>query len=162
MQEKIIKLGRKGAGQAREPEKGISYERGQAGETVALHYLQGQGYELLARNYRSRHGELDLVMKREHVLVFVEVKARTSFSYGQPGDWVTLQKQRRLYYTARVFLQDPDYFPCDDQRRGTARPSRPWSAWKLRFDIVEVNLRERQVRHLPNAFSPLESTGGGL
>ena len=78
---------------------------GQWGETLAAGYLTQKGYTLLDRNVRTPHGELDLVARRGAVLVFVEVKARTSTVYGHPEESITPTKQAHLLASAAAYLQ---------------------------------------------------------
>ncbi len=61
-----------------------------------MRYLARKGYEILERNYRTRHGEIDLVMRGERVLVFVEVKLRRGTEFGDPLEAVVPRKQTRL------------------------------------------------------------------
>lgn len=77
--------------------------RGIAGEQQAAQYLQAKGYAILARRFRSRHGEIDLVCRDGRWLVFVEVRARSSSRYGMPEESLTPAKGRRLYWTAHHF-----------------------------------------------------------
>jgi putative endonuclease len=95
---------------------------GKYGEDLACDELERRGYNVVTRRYRTSHGELDIVCRDGEYLVFVEVKARQSGSFGDPEEAVTLQKQQRLVwmatdYLARHRLED---VPC-------------------RFDVVGVN-----------------------
>jgi putative endonuclease len=74
-------------------------------ETLALQYLQAQGLTFVGRNIAGRFGELDLVMKDQAQLVFVEVKYRKSLAYGGPLAAVTASKQQKLRLTATAYLQ---------------------------------------------------------
>lgn len=81
--------------------------RRQAGaqwETEAADYLSRKGYRILARNFRSRSGEIDLVLQVNEVLVFVEVKARRSQRYGRPAEAVTPAKLRNIHQTAQFYM----------------------------------------------------------
>ena len=69
---------------------------GQAGEDRAAAWYRARGYAVLARNWRCREGELDLVVRRGRTLVFVEVKTRRTDRFGIPAEAVTPTKQRRL------------------------------------------------------------------
>jgi putative endonuclease len=91
-----------------------------AEERVARWY-EAAGYDVVARNWRCREGELDLVVARPGVLVFVEVKARTSTAYGSPAAAVTWQKQQRLRRLALRFLEEV-----------------PGAGRRLRFDVACV------------------------
>ncbi len=112
------------------------------GETLALWWLRLKGYRLEARNWRCPLGELDLVMRSRHVLVFVEVKTRTSLSVGLPEEAVSAGKKAQLLRVAQAYLS---------QRRG------PVSF--CRFDVVAVEVHGffPRLRHYRGAFSRKES-----
>lgn len=94
---------------------------GKSGEDIACRELQRLGYAILARRYRTRYGEIDIVARDGATIVFVEVKARTTDRYGVPSEAVTLDKQ------ARITAMAEDYVA----RRGlTGAP--------CRFDVVAV------------------------
>src|SRR5688572_14953125 len=93
---------------------------GQAGEDRAAAWYRARGYTVLARNWRCRDGELDLVVQRGRTLVFVEVKARRTDRFGIPAEAVTPVKQRRLRRLARLYLDATG-------ARGA-----------LRFDVVSI------------------------
>ena len=78
---------------------------GRWGEKIAADYLNQQRYTILDRNVRTPHGEIDLVVQREEVTIFIEVKTRTSTAYGLPEDAVTLKKQAHLLDSAQAYLQ---------------------------------------------------------
>jgi putative endonuclease len=94
---------------------------GADGEERAAAWYEANGYTVVARNWRCRDGELDLVVRRGRELVFVEVKARTTDRFGIPAEAVTPAKQRRLRGLAARYLRDT----------GT-------SAGSLRFDVVAI------------------------
>ena len=129
------KLKAKFAGQAK-PEH---LRRGTLGERAAKNYLQRLGLKFLAANFRSDHGEIDLIFREDDCLCFIEVKTRSSEEWTRPADAVDARKKRLLSQTALDYLKllnNPQV--------------------KFRFDIVEVLLRDgevREVRHLPNAFA---------
>lgn len=77
---------------------------GARGEQLAADWYVAQGYEVVARNWRCREGELDLVVARDGELVFCEVKTRSSDRFGVPAEAVTRTKQRRLRVIAARFL----------------------------------------------------------
>lgn len=112
--------------------------RGQLGETAARRELERAGLKFLAANYRSAHGELDLVFRDGDCLAFVEVKTRSSEDWVRPAAAVDARKRRALSLTA------------EDYRRQLRDPRVKW-----RFDVVEVLLAAgevREVRHIVNAF----------
>ena len=112
--------------------------RGQLGEAAAKRHLQKAGLKFLTANFRSDRGEIDLVFRDSDCLVFVEVKTRSSEDWTRPAAAVDARKRRLLSQTALDYL---------------ALLKHPQV--KVRFDIVEVLLKDgavREVRHLPNCF----------
>ena len=95
---------------------------GRLGEDAAARYLAERGYRIVARNVRADRVELDLIVRRGAVLVFVEVKARRSAGHGQAAEAVDLRKQRRLRHGARAWL--------------ASRPTEAQGALRHRFDVV--------------------------
>ncbi|MGL5030236.1 MAG: YraN family protein [Aeromonas sp.] len=79
--------------------------KGQHFEQVAEHWLQAQGLQLVARNYRCRGGEIDLIMHQGQTLVFVEVRYRATASHGGAASSVTHSKQRKIVLAARHYLK---------------------------------------------------------
>mgnify|MGYP001168654990 CR=1 FL=1 len=78
---------------------------GAEGERVAKAYLLTKGFRILHENYSTPLGEIDMIAKESGVVVFVEVKARTSGAFGPPQASVTLAKQRQIVRVARLYLQ---------------------------------------------------------
>jgi putative endonuclease len=112
---------------------------GQAAETQALEYLQGQGLQLLARNWRCKGGELDLVMLDADTVVFVEVRYRLHADFGGALGSIDGRKQKRLVLAATLFLQ---------------KESR-WADHPCRFDVVALQGSRhagRPLQWLKNAF----------
>jgi putative endonuclease len=112
--------------------------RGKLGERAAKKHLQKLGLKFLTANFRSTRGEIDLVFRDHDCLVFAEVKARSSEAWTRPAAAVDARKRRLLSQTALVYLKLLKHPPV-----------------KIRFDIVEVLLRDgkvHEVRHLPNTF----------
>lgn len=78
---------------------------GRFGEEIALRYLKEKGYSLIGRNFHIRGGELDLICKKNDIIVFVEVKLRTSHNFGTGGEALTRVKKQKLLRAAFTFLQ---------------------------------------------------------
>jgi putative endonuclease len=81
---------------------------GRKGERIACRYLMRQGFDILARRYRGRSGEVDLIAFEGKILVFVEVKTRSSREFGDPWEFVDWQKQQILRRTAEEFIANHD------------------------------------------------------
>lgn len=115
---------------------------GQAGERRALDHLRRRGYELVAANHRTRHGEIDLIVCDGRALVFVEVKTRRpTRRAGAPLEAVSRAKQSQVRRMARAWLAE--------------HPDRPRVA-ELRFDAIGVTLdgagRLLSLEHLEGCF----------
>lgn len=112
---------------------------GASGETLAVRELTRRGYRILARNVRTRVGELDVVARDGGTLCFVEIKARHSLAFGLPQEAVTRQKQRHIIRAAQWYLK---------AHRLTAAPAR--------FDVVALLLgpdhRPTSITLIQNAF----------
>lgn len=81
-------------------------EIGKWGENLACQYLRENNYEVVERNFLCRQGEIDIVAKdlSKNELVFVEVKTRSNFKYGNPADAVDRQKQKHMVQAIRYYL----------------------------------------------------------
>lgn len=77
------------------------------GEKAVKTLLEEKGYRILETNYRTRHGEIDIIASMERTLVFVEVKTRSSISCGIPEEAVDYRKQRRIRKVAVEYLSKP-------------------------------------------------------
>ena len=88
-------------------------ELGIHGEKVAEQHLMGLGYRILDRNWRWRKGELDLVAEQGDEIVFVEVKARRSQTYGLPEESITRSKRQKLIQAAYAYLHSADRKDAD-------------------------------------------------
>ncbi|HEX6479629.1 MAG TPA: YraN family protein [Ktedonobacteraceae bacterium] len=88
--------------------KGARQGLGRTGERMAGEALLRQGYSIVERNFRCRHGEVDLVAEHEGELVFVEVKTRRGTAYGRPEEAVTFRKQQKILEVASFYLDAHD------------------------------------------------------
>ena len=112
---------------------------GTAGENQAAAYLEKNGYKLLARNFATPFGELDIVAREGKTLVFVEVKERTNNTYGGPLAAVTKSKQLKIARTAAQFIK-----------------AHALKYDSIRFDVICV--LDGKTEHLKNAFFPPRTT----
>lgn len=103
---------------------------GKYGEDRAGELLESKGYRIIARNWRCRCGELDLVARRGYEIVFCEVKTRTSMKYGTPAEAVTSAKKHHIRQAAMCYMK----------KYGLERLS-----W--RCDVIEI-----YINHIENAF----------
>lgn len=114
---------------------------GRWGEALAADHLRRAGYQIVAANWRSRFGEIDLIAADREYLCFVEVKLRKSAAFGGAGEFVDRRKQDKLRLTAELYL------------------SRYPTRLQPRFDVIEIyapqgtDTKAPRVRHIENAFS---------
>lgn len=76
---------------------------GKWGEQAAVDYLTERGYEIVTRNARTPHGEIDIVARQGDIIIFVEVKARTSDKMGMPEDSITPRKRQHMISSAEYY-----------------------------------------------------------
>jgi putative endonuclease len=96
---------------------------------MAAAWYERNGYTVLARNWRCREGELDLIVHRGRTIVFCEVKTRTSTAFGVPAEAVTAQKRRRIRHLAAKWLEEES-------------PLRPR---EIRFDVACILAGELEI-----------------
>ena len=110
--------------------------RGRYAEKIAADFLMRQGFVIVARNYRCRLGEIDLIAREGDTLVFVEVRFRSRSDYGNAIESITNMKRRKLIAAALYFLQE----------RGDGDSD-------CRFDVIALShLSPDVVEWIPNAF----------
>ena len=110
---------------------------GVSGEDFAARHLESGGYRIIARNFRIRTAEIDLIAERDGVIVFIEVKTRRTTRFGRPAEAVNARKQQKIIAAAGVFMQREEFAQC-----------------ACRFDVIEVfKLNgEWQLNQIENAF----------
>lgn len=114
--------------------------KGAVGEVLAARFLRDAGYTIIAGNYKTRLGEIDIIAADDEYIVFVEVKARAEDSFYTPREAVTAAKQKRIIKTALLYIS---HYP--DPRQ-------------MRFDVIEVltaknePLKALQINHIQNAY----------
>lgn len=84
---------------------GYTQRKGNAAEQQACEFLQQQGLKLLERNYRCRFGEIDLILRQQHTIVFVEVRYRKANSLVDGAQSINASKQMKLIRSANCYLQ---------------------------------------------------------
>lgn len=114
-----------------------SGDKGREQEVRALRYLEQQGLRLRQRNYRCRHGEIDLVMDDADALVFIEVRYRGNLHFASGAESVDRRKQHKLAAAALHYLQS--------HRDAARRPAR--------FDVVSLAADRDALEWIKNAFT---------
>lgn len=94
---------------------------------MAARFLIDKGFEIVERNYRHKRSEIDLIVKKDNWLIFVEVKLRTSDAYGYPEDFVDYKKAKNIVDGAEQYTYDKN-----------------WQG-NVRYDIVSIRLQKDQT-----------------
>ena len=107
---------------------------GQAAEQAARRFLEKNGFKLETQNFSAKTGEIDLIMSKQDLLIFVEVRMRSDSRYGSGADTVTRRKQQKIINTAKLYLQS--------QRELC------WQSY--RFDVISMS---ENIDWIPGAFT---------
>jgi putative endonuclease len=97
-------------------------KKGKEGEDLAARFLIENGFEIIQRNYRHKHSEIDLIVKKDNWLIFVEVKLRSSDAFGYPEDFVDYKKAKNVVDGAEQYTYENN-----------------WQG-NVRYDIVSIRL----------------------
>jgi putative endonuclease len=111
---------------------------GDRGEDLAVDYLEKKNFQIVERNYRYGHGEIDIIAKDRNVLVFVEVKTRKNLEFGEPILAITKNKQKQIRKIAESYLYEKKIKDID-----------------CRMDVVAILLKKNlppEINHIENAF----------
>jgi len=110
---------------------------GKSGEDLAVSFLKKKSFEILERNYRFGHKEIDIIGKDKNTIVFIEVKTGRSKDFGSPHERVNLKKQKSMIEVAQDYIQKSNFRDVD-----------------FRFDVVAVSFEKgnRKIEHIKNAF----------
>ena len=115
-------------------------ETGKRGEQIARKCLEEKGYTILTTNFRCRVGEIDIIAKDKHIVVFVEVRTITSNKYGPAYNTVTYPKQRQVKRAALFYISKHNLVNT-----------------QFRFDVIGITLNPKtdnyHLDHLENAFA---------
>lgn len=106
------------------------------GEAIAERYLTTKGYSILAKNYRFEKSEIDIIAKKENILIFVEVKARTDNRYGFPEEAISDKKKEKLMEGAEAYLLENN-LQCP-----------------ISFDVIAItkSANSIEIEHIEDAF----------
>jgi putative endonuclease len=111
-------------------------EIGRRGENLAAKFLEEKGFTVAARNFRYGKAEIDLIVQRDEWLLFIEVKTRTSLTYGQPEEFLTDRQVNRIFDAAEEYIYQID-----------------WQG-HIRFDVVSIKLgKEIEIEHFEDAIN---------
>ena len=114
-----------------------AHDIGNKGEQLAIDYLVSKGYIILERNWKFSRAEIDIIARLGDIIVFVEVKTRSSDHFGRPEEFVDDRKRELCIDAAFAYMQE-----------------KKWD-WELRFDIIGIDFqseRSYKIRHFEDAF----------
>ncbi|WP_457269134.1 YraN family protein [Pedobacter sp. UYEF25] len=112
---------------------------GRRGEELAKVYLQNEGYEILDENWEFGKAEIDLIVYKDKIMVFVEVKTRSSRNFGNPEDFVTVSKQKQME------IASTEYIELMEHKND------------IRFDVIAILFNKDKtynLKHIEDAFWP--------
>ena len=111
---------------------------GHWGEELAVEYLVNEGYSIVDRNIRTPYGEIDIIASQSNLLIFVEVKTRSTANFGMPEESVTLKKQKHIIDAIEFYFQE-----------------HPESDYDWRIDVIAIRRQKKDVTpeiiHFQNA-----------
>lgn len=106
---------------------------GKKGEIKAVLFLKQHSYKILETNFKNKIGEIDIIAEKDGVIVFIEVKNRSTYRFGRPIEAVDFRKQNKIKKVAEIYLMIKNKYYND-----------------VRFDVVEVS--NDNLEHIENAF----------
>ncbi len=116
-------------------EKNTTKTIGTHGESLAAQLLKEKGYTIITQNFRHKKAEIDLIVRKGKILVFVEVKTRTNTNFGEPETFVTANQRKQIHTAAGLYISRIDW------------------QHDIRFDIVAITLgATEEVLHIEDAF----------
>lgn len=113
-------------------------ELGEKGEEMALQHLEKNGFEILDTNWRFGKDEIDIIARKSDELIIVEVKTRINEYFGDPEEFVSTGKQKRLIKAANAYIEEKDL------------------DLETRFDVIGIilNSKYQKINHIEEAFGP--------
>ena len=111
---------------------------GNKGEDIAVDFLLNNKFDVIERNYRYGHGEIDIICKKNDILIFVEVKTRKNLEFGPPEYAITKTKQKQIRLIAQAYLAEKELTDID-----------------CRIDVIAILIKRNlppEINHIENAF----------
>lgn len=112
----------------------FTQNRGKKGEKKAERFLRKSGFEIIENNYRTSVGEIDIIARKDGVLVFIEVKNRSNSKFGTGAEAVTEKKQTKIIKSAQIYMKK--FFGGET---------------RCRFDVISIDASD--ISHIENAFT---------
>lgn len=116
--------------------KDYKIKLGKKGEELVEKYLMKNNYNIICKNFYTKKGEIDIIATKDNLLIFIEVKTRTNYNYGNPCMAVNYKKKKHMKYAAKVFL-----YLNESMKK-----------YEMRFDVIEVmiNHNNSKINHIKN------------
>ncbi len=117
------------------------HQLGKDGESLAMKYLQSQGYSILDINWRFKRAEVDIIAEEDGILIFVEIKTRSSTQFGTPDAFVSSHKEALMVDAAGAYMFEKQY------------------DGEVRFDVISIVMlpgKGPEIHHIKDAFFPFE------
>lgn len=119
--------------------KNFNKDIGNYGEDLSCKYLKSEGYYILCRNFRNRGGEIDIICRKNDLIVFLEIKSRYSYNYGSPIEAITYSKQKQIIKLCKYYAYINKLIN-----------------FNFRFDVIEVLFNKDNnlfsINHITDAF----------
>jgi putative endonuclease len=112
---------------------------GRRGEEIAKDYLENLGYHILKMNWKYGRAEVDIIADQQGIIIFVEVKTRSSIDYGMPEEFVSRKKEQQLEFASSGYIEQTDH------------------QGEIRFDVIAIVFENRdiyKINHIEDAFWP--------
>lgn len=117
--------------------KSAHIQIGKKGELLASKFLQKEAYTILETNWRFSKAEIDIICQKDEMLIFIEVKTRSSINMGRPEEFVTKKKEYLMLDAANRFMEQHGY------------------NWEIRFDIIAIHIpseHQYSLEHFKDVF----------
>ncbi len=112
-----------------------SKKTGNFGEDIAVRFMEAKGWRVVTRNFRYKRSEIDLIVQKDRLLVFVEVKTRSNLEFGEPESFVSPNQRRQIHAAAGEYIYQTDW------------------QYDIRFDVIAITLGSlHEVLHIEDAF----------
>lgn len=106
---------------------------GEIGEKLAVEFLKKRDFRIIQRNYRCPHGEIDIIATKKDTLIFIEVRTRTSSTYGAPEESITAFKKEKMVSSALYYCSHHSDLPPN---------------WRIDFVAVELDEVQNKVKRI--------------
>lgn len=119
--------------------KDFNRDIGTYGEDLSAEYLKRNSYSIISRNFRTRCGEIDIICKKNDLIIFLEIKSRYNYNYGSPIEAITYSKQKQIIKLCKYYIYINNLIN-----------------YNYRFDVIEVLLNKENnlysINHISDAF----------